>query len=79
MLSHAGIVANLGDNYIDDVESGNVTVQELNNVGFFFIGKPVSSLLHDADIWMKGDASTNLLSVVTEGFQIKGPKVKLRA
>jgi len=74
----AGLVANLGDGYVDEIQGGRVTAQELNNVGFFFIGKPVSSLLHDADIWMKGDASTNLLSVVTEGFQIGSSKVHHR-
>lgn len=41
----AALSANLGDNYIDEVEMGNVTAEELTDVGFFFIGKPVSGCL----------------------------------
>ena len=42
LLPHlAALVANLGDNFVDEVEKGNVSVDEMNNVGFFFIGKQV--------------------------------------
>ena len=47
LQSHTGtapltaLVANLGDNFVDEVEKGNVSVDEMNNVGFFFIGKQV--------------------------------------
>ena len=34
----------------------------------------VSTLQHDTTTWMRGDASSTLLEVVTEGFQIRGSK-----
>lgn len=37
----AALSVNLGDNYTDELEKGNVTAQEINNIGFFFIGKQV--------------------------------------
>ena len=43
---NAAMIANLGDNFVDEVEKGNVSVDELNNVGFFFIGKQVRGPLH---------------------------------
>jgi len=75
---HRTLVANLGDNFVDEIEKGNVSVDEMNNVGFFFIGKEVSSLQHDSTTWMRGDASSTLLNVVVDGFQIRGPKVHHR-
>ena len=58
---HRTVSANLGANYIEELEMGTVSVEEITNIGFFFMGKQVSSLMHDADIWMKGDADSTLL------------------
>ena len=60
-LSLSHLKANLGANYIEELELGSVSVEEITNIGFFFMGKQVSTLMHDADIWMKGDADSNLL------------------
>ncbi len=38
----------------------------------------VSALMHDEDIWMKGDTDSTLLSVITDGFLIKGHKARIR-
>ncbi len=38
---HRTLAVNLGDNYIDELDQGNVSEKELSNVGFFFIGKTV--------------------------------------
>jgi len=75
---HRTVSANLGANYIEELELGSVSVEEITNIGFFFMGKQVSSLMHDADIWMKGDADSNLLSVITDGFLVRGHKIQHR-
>ncbi|GAX74436.1 hypothetical protein CEUSTIGMA_g1885.t1 [Chlamydomonas eustigma] len=75
---HRSLVANLGDNFVDEVEQGNVTVDDINNVGFFFIGKQVSTLMHDSTTWMRGHPNSTLLTAVTDGFQIRGPRVHHR-
>lgn len=49
--SHTDLQANLGDGYLDTLSS--VTAEELNNIGAFFSTKPVTSVLHEADLWMK--------------------------
>lgn len=39
---------------------------------------PILSYPADADLWMKGDASTNLMSVLREGFHIDKVRVHHR-
>lgn len=68
--------ANLGENYAENIES--VSASEMDNIGKFFAEKNVGSILHDADLWLKGEASTNLMTVVKRGFCINGPKVHHR-
>lgn len=68
--------ANLGEGYLDDLST--VTADELNSLGAFFSSKPAESALHEADLWMKGDHTTTLMSVLREGFYIENTRVHHR-
>mmetsp|Transcript_4244 Transcript_4244/g.7022 ORF Transcript_4244/g.7022 Transcript_4244/m.7022 type:complete len:393 (-) Transcript_4244:651-1829(-) len=68
--------ANLGEGYLDDLTT--LSVEELTGLGSFFSNKPAESVLHEADLWMRGDASTTLMSVLREGFQIEQTRVHHR-
>mmetsp|Transcript_12252 Transcript_12252/g.29870 ORF Transcript_12252/g.29870 Transcript_12252/m.29870 type:complete len:380 (-) Transcript_12252:561-1700(-) len=68
--------ANLGEGYLDDLKS--VSAEELDSLGNFFASKPAESALHEADLWMKGDHTTTLISVLREGFQIENTRVHHR-
>lgn len=68
--------ANLGEGYLDNLSE--VSAEELNTIGAFYASKPASGVLHEADLWMKGDANTTLMSVLREGFQIEQTRVHHR-
>ncbi|KAJ9518243.1 hypothetical protein QJQ45_010149 [Haematococcus lacustris] len=68
--------ANLGEGYLDNLSG--VSAEELNGLGTFYASKPAASVLHEADLWMKGDAATTLMAVLREGFQIEQTRVHHR-
>lgn len=68
--------ANLGEGYLDNL--AEVSAEELNTIGAFYASKSAATVLHEADLWMKGDASTTLMAVLREGFQIEQTRVHHR-
>ncbi len=43
-LAPTAVSANLGASYVDELEKGTVSVEEISNIGFFFLGKQVGSV-----------------------------------
>lgn len=46
---------------------------ELQSLGIEFTRQLVGSALHGGDLWFKGDADSNLLEVVLDGFRVRTP------
>mmetsp|Transcript_27440 Transcript_27440/g.60021 ORF Transcript_27440/g.60021 Transcript_27440/m.60021 type:complete len:324 (-) Transcript_27440:770-1741(-) len=72
---HVSMEANFGPHYAEEVASlqqEEAADKALTTVGEYFSSKTVESLVHVADMWMKGDTATTLLSVILNGFHVKG-------
>eukprot|EP00798_Chlamydomonas_sp_ICE-L_P024795 gene24795-10439_t len=68
--------ANLGENYTDSLAT--VSASEMDSIGKFFSEKNVGSLLHEADLWLRGEETTTLMTVIKKGFCINSAKVHHR-
>eukprot|EP00798_Chlamydomonas_sp_ICE-L_P022054 gene22054-29119_t len=68
--------ANLGENYTDRI--AGVSVSEMDAIGKFFSEKNIGAMLHEADLWLRGEETTTLMTLVKKGFCINGPKVHHR-